>query len=229
MDKIRTVSDTKRKFYQYHTRPVNSIYRRIVEELMVEMHLLAVNVNFKADPCYYLGVVTSFDRFMAGYSPEKDKDSIFNALCQSVDGNPQEYRRQGQALLALAKQKSPEELINWLSSPTKEDGVEEILDSLKHIHENTNFKYSRLFAIGLYTLITESDPQLLKDDKKRQETLQKLAKSFNLPVEKMQKDLDLYRSNLEKMTQMLSVLQETLEASRKKKEKKENKPEPETT
>jgi photosystem II biogenesis protein Psp29 len=195
---------------------------------MVEMHLLSVNVNFKPDPCYYLGVVTSFDRFMAGYTPEKDKDSIFNALCQSVGGNPEEYRRQAQALLTVAKQKSAEELINWLSSPTKEDEVVEILDSLKQISENTNFKYSRLFAIGLYTLIAESDPQLLKDDKKRQETLQKLAESFNLPLEKMQKDLDLYRSNLEKMNQMLSVLEETLEASRKKREKKEEQPKSET-
>ena len=221
MDKIRTVSDTKRKFYQNHTRPINSIYRRVIEELMVEMHLLSVNVDFQEDPCYYLGVLTTIDNFMAGYTPEQDKESIFNALCQSVDGNPEEYRRQGQTLLAFAKGKSSDELINWLSSPTSEEGVEEIFDSLKHISQNSNFKYSRLFSIGLYTLITESEPELAKDEQKRPEIFKKLAESLNLPLEKMQKDLDLYRSNLEKMTQMLSVLEETLEASRKKREKKE--------
>lgn len=224
MDKIPTVSDTKRKFYQYHARPINSIYRRVVEELIVEMHLLSVNVDFKADPFYYLGVLTTFERFMAGYTPESDKDSIFNALCQSVDDNPEEYRRQGAALLALAQRKSSAELINWLSSPTPENDTEEIIEALKRISENDDFKYSRLFAIGLYTIIAESDPDLIKDDQKRQETLKQLAESFNLPMEKMQKDLDLYRSNLEKMTQMLNVLEETLEASRKKREQKEEQP-----
>ncbi|MFM6586777.1 MAG: photosystem II biogenesis protein Psp29, partial [Microcystis panniformis] len=33
MDKIRTVSDSKRDFYTRHTRPINSVYRRVVEEL----------------------------------------------------------------------------------------------------------------------------------------------------------------------------------------------------
>ncbi|HAX86545.1 MAG TPA: photosystem II biogenesis protein Psp29, partial [Cyanobacteria bacterium UBA11370] len=66
MNNVRTVSDTKRDFYNCHTRPINSIYRRVVEELMVEMHLLSVNVDFRYDPIYALGVVTSFNRFMQG-------------------------------------------------------------------------------------------------------------------------------------------------------------------
>lgn len=217
MDKIRTVSETKRKFYQYHNRPINSIYRRVVEELMVEMHLLSVNVAFKPDSFYYLGVLSTFDRFMKGYTPDQDKDSIFNALCQSVDGNTEEYKKKAQELLDFAKGKSSEDLLNWLSSVTPQEGMENVFNSLKEITENPNFKYSRLFAIGLYTLITESDLELAKDDKKRKEILENLAKTFNLPWEKMQKDLDLYQSNLEKMTQMLIVLEDTLEASRKKK------------
>ncbi|NEQ21393.1 MAG: photosystem II biogenesis protein Psp29, partial [Microcoleus sp. SIO2G3] len=28
MNNVRTVSDTKRDFYNHHTRPINSIYRR---------------------------------------------------------------------------------------------------------------------------------------------------------------------------------------------------------
>jgi hypothetical protein len=35
----------------------------------------------------------------------------------------------------------------------------------------------------------------------------------------MKKDIDLYRSNLEKMDQLLSVLEDVLQASRKQKEK----------
>ena len=73
MNNVRTVSDAKRAFYTLHTRPINSIYRRVVEELMVEMHLLFVNTDFSYDAIYALGVVTAFDRFMQGYRPEHDR------------------------------------------------------------------------------------------------------------------------------------------------------------
>ena len=86
MDNVRTVSDTKRDFYQTHTRPINSLYRRVVEELMVEMHLLSVNADFTYNPVYALGVVSAFDRFMNGYRPEKDLESIFGALCRATGG-----------------------------------------------------------------------------------------------------------------------------------------------
>ena len=92
MTNLSTVSDTKRNFYSTHTRPINSIYRRVVEELMVEMHLLSTNVDFAYNPIYALGVVSSFDRFMTSYRPETDKQSIFVALCQSMGGNAEQYR-----------------------------------------------------------------------------------------------------------------------------------------
>ncbi|NEQ28206.1 MAG: photosystem II biogenesis protein Psp29, partial [Microcoleus sp. SIO2G3] len=41
-----------------------------------------------------------------------------------------------------------------------------------------------------------------------------------LPAEKMQKDLELYRSNLEKITQAQIVMQDILKADRKKKEER---------
>jgi len=103
VDNIRTVSDTKRKIYGYHTQPINSIYRRFVEELLVEMHLLSVNIDFSYDPLDALGVVTSFQRFMQGYSPESDKPSIFNALCQAVDGSSEKYHQEAEAILNEAK------------------------------------------------------------------------------------------------------------------------------
>ena len=57
---VPTLSDTKRRFYKQHTRPISSIYRRFLEEMMVEMHLLWVNKTFVYDGIYALGVVTSF-------------------------------------------------------------------------------------------------------------------------------------------------------------------------
>ncbi|HSF75952.1 MAG TPA: photosystem II biogenesis protein Psp29, partial [Microcoleus sp.] len=44
-----------------------------------------------------------------------------------------------------------------------------------------------------------------------------------LPEDKVSKDLDLYRSNLEKMAQARIVLQDVIQAERKKREKRETK------
>ena len=217
---LKTVSDTKRSFYTHYNKPINSVYRRVVEELLVEMHLLSVNADFKSDPIYYLGVVSCFERLMQGYQPDQDKESIFNALCRSVDGDPESYRSQAGNLLAIAKEKSTDELVSWLGNPTAIDGAENIVDTLKSIAANSNFKYSRPFAIGLYTLLEEADSQLLEDKDQRNEIFEMVAATLTLPEDKMKKDLDLYRSNLEKMDQVLKAIEDALEASRKQREKR---------
>ena len=218
---MKTVSDSKRAFYAAYPRPINSIYRRVIEELLVEMHLLSVNSDFKPDPIYYLGIVTSFERLMQGYDPESDKEQIFNALCTSTDNDPQNLKSQAGTLLSLAKDKSTEDLLAWLSNPTAGDDVAYIVKPIEEIANRDNFKYSRLFAVGVYTLLEESDPELVADKEKRDGVADTIAESFGLSGDKMKKDLDLYRSNLEKMTELLKVIEDVLEASRKQRAKRE--------
>lgn len=187
---------------------------------MVEMHLLAVNVDFRYDPIYALGVVTSFDRFMQAYRPERDKDSIFDALCRAVGDDPQKYQQDAQRLEALAKRLPGKELIAWIGSPTLLDGYGDFQESFKAIALNPQFKYSRLFAIGLFTLLELSDSDLVKDEKQRNQALKEIGEALHLPEDKLQKDLDLYRSNLEKMAQVQLVMEDTLKAERKKRDQR---------
>ncbi len=220
MEKVRTVSDTKRDFYAQHTRPINSIYRRVVEELLVELHLLSVNVHFRVDPIYCLGVVSSFERFMQGYRPEKDKESIFQAICRAVGGNPDEYRANANLALNLAKKLgSIPNLISWFKSPKQEE-YPSVAEAVERIKENPQFKYSRLFGIGLYTMLSEVEPGFWREQKSRDEITTQLAEIFPVNGEKLAKDFDLYQSNLEKIQQMILVLEEAVEADRKKREKK---------
>jgi photosystem II biogenesis protein Psp29 len=219
--KIRTVSETKREFHVHHNRPINSIYRRFVEELMVEMHLLSVNADFRYDPIYALGIVTSFDRFMQGYRPEEEKSSIFNAICQSVGVDTQQYRQNAQDVLAASQAIASSDLVNKITDLTAESaGDNYFLQTLVNVHQNPNFKYNRPFAIGLYTILNTVDPDVIKEEEKRNQVLTQLSDALNLSSEKLQKDLDLYRNNLEKADQLLKVLDETMEAERKKREKK---------
>lgn len=220
MNNVRTVSDTKRTFYSRHTRPINTIYRRVVEELMVEMHLLSVNVDFSYNPIYALGVVTTFDRFMQGYLPERDKESIFNALSVAEEQDPIRFRQDAQRLQGLAQSLPVKDLIGWLSQTTPSDRDADLQGHLQAIANNSNFKYSRLFAIGLFSLLELSDPELVKDEKQRTQALNTIANGLHLSEDKLTKDLDLYRSNLDKMAQALIVMADMLSADRKKREQR---------
>ncbi|MFN6155044.1 photosystem II biogenesis protein Psp29 [Anabaena sp. AL09] len=218
MNNVRTVSDTKRTFYTLHTRPINTIYRRVVEELMVEMHLLSVNVDFSYDAIYALGVVTTFDRFMDGYQPEQDKESIFLAICQAVEQDPQSYRQDASRLQTLAASLPAKDLITSLSqaSPLNQDA--DLQKQLEAVAANSNFKYSRLFGVGLFALLVQSDPELVKNDEQRAEALKAISNGLHISEDKLIKDLELYSSNLEKMAQALIVMADILTADRKKRD-----------
>jgi len=220
VNNVRTVSDTKRTFYNLHTRPINTIYRRVVEELMVEMHLLSVNIDFSYNLIYALGVVTTFDRFMQGYEPERDQESIFNALCQAIEQDPQHHRQDAQRVQAIAKALPVKDLIAWLSQTTYLDRDADLQAQLQAIANNPNFKYNRLFAIGLFSLLELSDPELVKDEKQLTEALKAIAAGLHLSDDKLNKDLELYRSNLDKMAQALLVMADMLSADRKKREQR---------
>ncbi len=218
---MKTVSDSKRAFYSAYPRPINSVYRRVIEELLVEMHLLSVNADFKPDPIYYLGIVTSYERLMQGYQPEKDKEQIFNALCTSTNADPQTYKSQAGTLLSLADNKSVDDLVAWFANPTAGDDTGYLVEPIKAIASNENFKYSRPFAIGIYTLLEECDLELVKNQEKFNETVDTIASKLQISSEKMKKDLEIYRGSLDKMVQLLKVIEDVLEASRKKREKRE--------
>jgi photosystem II biogenesis protein Psp29 len=219
VNNVRTVSDTKRTFYTHHTRPVNSIYRRVVEELMVEMHLLSVNIDFVESPIYDLGVVTTFDRFMQGYLPEADKDSIFAALCQAVQGSAPAYRQRAEAIKATVNGLSLDQLKAQFEA-AKSSADSPLQQALHAVAINDKFKYSRLFAIGLYTLVEAVDEAVLSEKDSRNTLMMFLADCLNISGDKVIKDLELYRSNLDKMAQAQEVMQDILNAERKKREQR---------
>ena len=65
------------------------------------------------------------------------------------------------------------------------------------------------------------NPDLVKDEKQRNDALEALGAGLSLSADKMQKDLELYRSNLEKLGQARQVMEDILAADRKKKEERQ--------
>ena len=222
MNNVRTVSDTKRAFYSQHTRPINAIYRRVVEELMVETHLLLVNADFNYDSIYALGVVSTYDRFMQGYEPAGDRDHIYKAILQANEADPDQYRRDAEELLGVAKSlPSIEAFKSILNEAKTETGNDSLKANLHKAITNPKFKYSRLFAIGLYNVIEAINADMLDDKEKRDALMAEIATTINLNEDLLKKDIDLYRGNLEKMAQAQEVMKDMIEAEKKKKAKRE--------
>ncbi len=214
MTNNRTVSDSKRTFYSLHTRPINSIYRRVVDELMVEMHLLMVNADYTYNAIYALGVVSAYDRFMNGYRPDADRESIFSALCKSVEFDGAAVRKDAAELLASVSGLTWDGLVK--------DGASGTLQAaMSAVATNPKYKYSRLFAIGVYTLLETLDAEKLKDKDALNAALASVSGALNLSADKVQKDLELYRSNLEKMVAAQNVMADILAADRKKRDQRE--------
>jgi photosystem II biogenesis protein Psp29 len=218
---LSTVSDAKRKFNAQHSRPINSIFRRVVEELLVEMHLLSVNEGFIYDPIYALGVVSSYDQFMADYRPAADKASIFIALCQCIGSSADQYRQDATAVKAAAAQLQGTDVLAKVAEMASGQGSDPLAQTLQAIASNSKFKYSRLFGIGLFNLLDDVAADKFVDEASRTDTVSKLAAALNLPADKLGKDLDSYRSNLAKLVQMQAAMADVLEADRKKREKRD--------
>ncbi len=218
MSNVPTVSDTKRAFYNHHTRPISSVYRRVIEELLVEMHLLRVNQDFTYDAIYALGIVTIFDRFMDGYRPEADREAIFTALCQAADSTAEQYRQDAQHLLGSLDGMTLEALKGLITEPSNQTGA--LKDMFAGLNERDSFKYSRAFGIGLYTLLETVDGDVVNDKDALTAFIQTTADALPLSFDKLQKDLELYRSNLDKMAQAQVMMADILAADRKKREER---------
>ncbi|MGD1902332.1 MAG: photosystem II biogenesis protein Psp29 [Geitlerinemataceae cyanobacterium] len=218
MDSVRTVSDTKREFYSLYTRPIDSIFRRVVEELLVEMHLLSVNADFEHDAIYSLGVVTAFDRFMVGYRTDSERDAIFSAICQATGRTVEQYRNEAQGLLGSLGGLSADDLKATLEQT---DASNPFKDALAKFSQRERFKYSRLFGIGLWTAIEAIAPDFATEREDRESVLGSIEKMLGLGGDKLKKDVDLYRGNVEKMKLAREAMAEAVAAERKKRDKRQ--------
>lgn len=220
MNTVRTVSDTKKDFYLAFPKPVNQVYRRVVDELLVEIHLLKVNQTFVYDSIFALGFVTTFDRFTVGYKPETDRFAIFHALCTALQFDSDRVRQDATTLSDLAT-KSPSDIKTLLTTPDSSVNLEPLSSQLQTIAHKENFKYSRLLGVGIYALLEIGDPEAIADTTKREALIKLVGESLKIGSDRLPKDIDLYRSNLDKIEQARQMIADMVEAERKKRTQKE--------
>ena len=87
-----TVADTKLNFLKSYKRPIPSIYSSVLQELLVQQHLMRYKSTYQYDPVFALGFVTVYDQLMEGYPSNEDRDAIFKAYVTALNEDPEQYR-----------------------------------------------------------------------------------------------------------------------------------------
>ncbi len=187
-----TISDSKSDFHKEFPYVIPPIYRKLADELLVELHLLSHQKNFKEDSIFATGLKEVFTKFTSGYKPSEHINKLFEAICNCNGFNPTEINS------------SSKELINKAKSFTKND-IKSFLSKLNEDKKGNDY-YSRINAIGIYKLANEVP--LFKDLKEEDfnKEINNISDLLGYQFSRVDKDISLYKSNIEKMKQALEII-----------------------
>ncbi|CAH8262924.1 unnamed protein product [Arabidopsis lyrata] len=204
---VPPVSETKSNFLKAYKRPIPSIYNTVLQELIVQQHLMRYKKTYRYDPVFALGFVTVYDQLMEGYPSDQDRDAIFKAYIEALNEDPKQYRIDAQKMEEWARSQTSASLVDFSS---RQGEIEALLkDIAGRAASKEGFSYSRFFAVGLFRLLelaSATDPTVLD----------KLCASLNINKKSVDRDLDVYRNLLSKLVQAKELLREYVEREKKK-------------
>lgn len=217
MSAALTVADSKRAFHRAFPHVIAPLYRRLVDELLVELHLLSHQRGFQSDALFATGLVQVFDSFSRCYRPDEQREPLFEALCASSGFNATELRRQRDAAVAAVGDHNLDSVRQWLER--QGEGAPEPLASALASIQRSDFHYSRLVAVGLLSLLEKArGADSLEPDALRQ-AAHGVGEAMGLIRSRLDKDLGLYATNLERMAQAVELMEETVAAERRRRER----------
>ncbi len=222
MNELKTISDSKKEFHLNFPFVISPIYRRITDELLVELHLLKHQKAFKPDNVFAVGLTKVFDSFMQGYRPEDHKTRLFDALCKCNAIDSTEIKKNSSKTIEEVSNHSIEAIEEYLKNEaeTENSPLSTLLSSIK----KDNIFYSRLSVIGLFTILnTCKEGYKLKDDELSKKT-EMIFTKIGYSSTRVEKDLENYKTSLDKLNQAIELMKESVaREERKGKERESNK------
>ena len=184
-----TVSDSKKLFHEQFPYVIPGLYKRIVDEMLVELNLLNHQNEFKQDFLFSVGLTETFKEFMKGYKPEKRLELLFESLCSATNFEANEIQEISQKSLKEFKDKS-------------------LKDILKLLKEKSNPKIypSRILNLGIYFLISDSQDFQEKSESEKNKITVDIFEKLNLSFDKAEKDIGIYKSSITKMKQAKELI-----------------------
>ena len=201
----QTIADSKRAFHQAFPHVIAPLHRRIADELLVELHLLSHQDSFQAGQLFSVGLVTVFTRFTKGYRPEEHRDDLLAAICSSNGFDVAQIKSEAEGSLAEAAGQTGDKFNSWIKK----------LQLPEQSHS------SRLMAVGLLAMMEAAHGELKGEDaaELRKKAVE-ISKQIGMPEARVEKDLGIFAASSERMEQAVELMEETLAAERRKKEKR---------
>ncbi len=198
-----TVSDSKKLFYEKFPYVIPGLYKRIVDEMLVELNLLNHQNEFTQDYLFCIGLTETFKELMKGYNPEEHLYLLFDSLCSSTNFKSSEIKE--------ISQKSQEEFKNKSSK--------DILNLLKEKSDSKLYP-SRILNLGVYILISNSQDFKGANEAEMNKTISDIFDNLKLSTNKADKDIGIYKSSISKMKQAKELIEELRIKDKKKEQKK---------
>ena len=194
-----TVSDSKKLFHEQFPFVIPGLYKRIVDEMLVELNLLNHQNEFKQDFLFCVGLTETFKELTKGYKPEKHLDLLFESLCGATNFTAKEIKE--------ISEKSQKEF--------KDKSSKDILKLLKE-KSNSELYPSRLLNLGMYILISNSQDFKEKKESEINKIISDVFDQLNLSANKAEKDIGIYKSSISKMEQAKELIEELRIKDKKK-------------
>ncbi len=194
-----TVSDSKRLFHEKFPYVIPGLYKRIVDEILVELNLLNHQNEFTQEYLFCIGLTETFKELMKGYQPKKHLDLLFESLCSSTNFEAKAINE--------VSQKSQKEFKNKTSN-----------EILKLLIEKSNSKLypSRILNLAIYILISSAQDLKEKDESGTNKMISDIFEKLNLSANKAEKDIGIYKSSISKMEQAKELIEELRTKGKKK-------------
>ena len=198
-----TVSDSKKLFHEKFPYVIPGLYKRIVDEMLVELNLLNHQNDFAQDYLFCVGLTETFKELMKGYKPEKHLDLLFESLCSSTNFEAKEINQISQKSQKEFKDKTSNDIFKLLIEKSK-----------------SKLYPSRILNLGIYILISNAQDLKEKDESETIKMISNVFEKLNLSANKAEKDIGIYKSSISKMEQAKELIEE-LKTKEKKKEQKQ--------
>ena len=197
-----TVSDSKKLFHEQFPFVIPGLYKRIVDEMLVELNLLNHQNEFKQDYLFCVGLTETFKELTRGYKPEKHLDLLFESLCSSTNFTAKEIKEISEESQKEFKDKSSKDILKLLKEKS-----------------NSELYPSRVLNLGIYKLISNSQDLKGKKESEMNKIISEIFDQLKLSANKAEKDIGIYKSSISKMEQTRELIEELRTKDKKKEEK----------
>jgi len=198
-----TVSDSKKLFHEQFPYVIPGLYKRIVDEMLVELNLLNHQNEFTQDYLFCVGLTETFKELMKGYQPEKHLDLLFESLCSCTNFEAKEINEISKKSQKEFKDKTSKDILNLLVEKS-----------------NSKLYPSRILNLGIFILISNSHDFKEKNESDKNKMTSDIFEKLSLSANKAEKDIGIYKSSISKMKQAKELIEE-LRTKDKKKERKQ--------